>query len=382
MSDSLEVTVIPGQWAYLNVAVCGDYVKGGGSPGDVEVWAESILPEPTTQPSPTLVVDAIEVAVMIENVHSSPIAVDVYADSSDLDRKVTVYGNSYEIFNLSFAEPGFHFVLFGWTNPLTGQEESHDWIRYDLTDDEFIEVKVPKVIPISPKPSPTPTPTPSPSPTIQPSPTADNDAGEITDGFANVVGDFPMLFSDGSDSTYVRGGILAGDYDAKFTMEVEQVPELKFLTRVKCIAGGCGDEEVCGYRFYARNWQIGEFDRIDGVPWEAPGIHEYELVVGDSDVYSQNGVAEFWFSFHCNMDGYVTEFYQITDDVQPSPIPTKTEEPSPTPTPSPSEVEEVIASGEPSLNEKVHILGLDLKSPDSLFGIAFAGLTEANLSDY
>ena len=352
MSDSLEVPVIPGQWAYLNVAVCGDYVKRGGSPSDVEVRVESILAEPEPEPSPTPATDTIEVSFIIENIHSSPIAVDVYADSSDLDRTVTVYGNSYEIFSLDFAEPGFHFALFGWANPVTGQAEDYDWIYYNLTQDTLVEITIPESIPAASTPSPTykPTPipetSPSPTPTPYSSPGAPTETAEIIDNFAEVVGEFPLLFSDGDDSTYVRGGILAGDYDAKFKLEAQHTEPLRFTTRVKCIAGGCGGEEVCGYRFYAKNVQTGEFDRIGGIPWDPPGIHQYEFTLEKADRYLQDGNVEFWFSFHCNMDGYVTELTQIksssgTEPTPTTPAPPTPPEPSPTtplPTPSPETI--------------------------------------------
>ena len=141
-------------------------------------------------------------------------------------------------------------------------------------------------------------------------------AAGISDDFAQVKGSFPALFSDGKDSTYVRGGNRGGsdDWDAKFSMKVKEADDLKFRVRVNCLTGGCGGKTVCGFQFFARNRSTGEYDRFDGAPWEAPGFHEYEITLEDASNYIKDGEVEFHFSFQCNMDGYVTEFRQIALD--------------------------------------------------------------------
>ena len=153
-----------------------------------------------------------------------------------------------------------------------------------------------------------PTPTPTPTPTSEATVTA-----EITNNFAEVKGDFPALFSDNDDSTYVRGGLGApnSDYEAKFTMKVQETDTLEFNAKVNCLSGYCGGKTVCGFLFFAKNHETGEYDKFSGAPWDPPGIHEYVLTLEDASKYIRNGEVDFFFSFHCNMDGYVMEFKQM-----------------------------------------------------------------------
>jgi len=183
---------------------------------------------------------------------------------------------------------------------------------------------VPPSLQTSPEPSSFATITPSLPPetsdsspvstikTLTPKPEEDtSQTGEITDDFAEVAGQFPQLLSDGDDATYVRGGIIAGDWVAKFTLSVEQSSQLAFLVRVNCISAGCNGSEVCGFIFMIKNQTTGMFEKLEGAPWEEPGIHEYQLYIENPVAYIENDMAEFKFSFECNMDGYVTEFRQI-----------------------------------------------------------------------
>lgn len=155
----------------------------------------------------------------------------------------------------------------------------------------------------------------APATTSEPTPTSTPTTvtAKLTDDFAEVKGDFPALFSDNDDSTYVRGGLDAPnrDYEAKFTMNVQETDTLKFNAKVNCLSGHCGGKTKCGFLFFAKNHETGEYDQFSGAPWDPPGIHEYVLTLEDASKYIRNGEVDFFFSFHCNMDGYVMEFKQM-----------------------------------------------------------------------
>ena len=186
------------------------------------------------------------------------------------------------------------------------------------------------------------TPTPTTAPTTAPSTTTGT--AKLTDDFAEVKGNFPALLSDNDDSTYVRGGLGAptSDYEAKFTMEVQETDTLKFNAKVNCLSGHCGGKTVCGFLFFAKNHETGEYDKFSGAPWDPPGIHEYELTLEDASKYIRNGEVDFFFSFHCNMDGYVMEFKQIggvPSYTAPTAAPIEvTPEPTLTPIPVPTDI--------------------------------------------
>jgi hypothetical protein len=152
---------------------------------------------------------------------------------------------------------------------------------------------------------------PPPDRTTSPPTKTSGYGATLIDEFAAMKGTFPQLFSDGSDSTYVGGGIYAGDWDGKFLLPVKDTDVIKFRARVECFKGSCGGKDVCGFCFHAKNEKTGKYDLLSSAPWDPPGIHEYTLVINNPDDYIQNGRVEFWISLQCNMDGRVMEFYQI-----------------------------------------------------------------------
>jgi hypothetical protein len=132
----------------------------------------------------------------------------------------------------------------------------------------------------------------------------------ITDDFGDIEGNFPDLFSDNDDNTYVLGGLGASgwDSDGKFKLYVGDAKSLSIRAKVDCFSGGCGSHSGCVYYYKFYNKITGIYDVIKS-QWIDIGVDEIDFQVQAAEQYiDSNNFLQILISFECNMDGKVLEF--------------------------------------------------------------------------